>query len=457
MIVEKEIAKSENSTKLDISIRNMLLVAVPVCVGPLVSFILVLTDNIYASRLGINAMNGVATVGLVYITFVILGVGLGSGAQILIARRNGERNFQRAGITAANSFFIGLVLAVLIFITLRFVCPLFFRNWVESEEIRAVMDEFLRIRAWGALFYVPAVILGGFFIGIAQTKIVGITMGTSAVLNVVIGWILVFGKFGIEPMGVEGAAYATIISEFVSLFLILIYTFNSRHGKEYQLRSAFSSVPLHESVSILRLSGPLMLQLLLSLAIWTIFFFFIEKLGEKEMQASHIIRNCYLLALIAVMGFSQTTRTFISTLLAEKRAGEIPLVQKRLILLNFCGILVLGHGLILYPDFISSLFDADAEVMIYARNSMLVVFPAMLLFSVSSILLNTVEGSGNTLAGFLIELATTLFYFSFAYAVTIAWPQPVHFAWMADWIYFSCIGLFSWLYLRNGNWKYKEI
>ena len=442
---------------MDISYRNLLRIALPVCLGAFVQFILVFTDNFFLGKLGMNEMNGAAMVGLVYLTLAIIGVGLGGGTQILVARRTGEKNFERGGRTLANAFYLSLIIAVILFVLLYFVCPFFFNSWMKSQEIRGIMARFLDIRAWGVFFFVPAAVLNGFFVGISRPKIIAVSTGAAAIVNVLLCWLLVFGRAGFPQMGVEGAATATLISEFIGLVIILAYTFRSKFSAIYSIPHAFSTASFKDSPALLRISGPMMLQLLLSLAIWTIFFVFVEKLGEKQMQASHIIRSMYLLALISTMGFSQTTRTVVSTLMAENRLGDIKPALVRLAVLNFAGIVLLVHGLLLYPAAVAELFTKDPETIGYTVKCMAVVFPAMLISSVSSILLNTVEGSGNTLPGFLVELGTSVFYFTFAWWVTVVHPMPVHFAWMADWVYFGCIGLFAGLYLKFSNWRHTRV
>ena len=88
---------------------------------------------------------------------------------------------------------------------------------------------------------------------------------------------------------------------------------------------------------------------------------------------------------------------------------------------------------------------------------MRIIFPAMYIFAFTSILLATVEGSGNTVAGAIVEFATMTIYILFAWYITVKNPQPIHIVWTADYLYFICIGLFSWYFLRNGKWKYKIV
>ena len=87
----------------------------------------------------------------------------------------------------------------------------------------------------------------------------------------------------------------------------------------------------------------------------------------------------------------------------------------------------------------------------------MIVLPAMLTFSFTSILLATVEGSGNTVAGFAVEVGTVIVYLSSAYIMVYHWHWPIHLVWLADWVYFIALGFFSLLFLWNGKWKWKDV
>ncbi|MFN9801252.1 MAG: MATE family efflux transporter, partial [Bacteroidota bacterium] len=154
---------------------------------------------------------------------------------------------------------------------------------------------------------------------------------------------------------------------------------------------------------------------------------------------------------------STTTKTYVSGLIAEGRQGDLVPTIRKLILMNLTGIGLLTHGLILYPEFIAGLFTENAETIQLTVRSAWVVFPAVLVFGCTSILLGTVEGSGNTMAGFVIELITTLFYLAAAYFFAIERRDPVYLVWTAEYVYVVLIGVLSLLYLRNGKWKSTEV
>jgi Na+-driven multidrug efflux pump len=131
--------------------------------------------------------------------------------------------------------------------------------------------------------------------------------------------------------------------------------------------------------------------------------------------------------------------------------------MKRLMLLNLGGIVLMSHGLWLYPEWIARHFTTDAIVIKQTIDTMMIVLPAMLTFSFTSILLATVEGSGNTIAGFVVEIGTVFVYLSTAWIFIYQWHWPIHLVWLADWVYFIALGFFSMLFLWNGKWKWKEV
>lgn len=444
--------------QLDIGYRNLLAIALPLSLGAFVQFLVVLTDNVFLSRVGEQAINGAGNGGMLYITAIMLGVGLSAGLQIVIARRIGERKLREVGSWLGAALKLSVALAVVLYFVYRLLDSFLFHLILESPEILKVMKEFLAIRMLGLFVYVPALMFTGFYTGIARTGILTFSMGITAGLNILLDWVLIFGNWGAPALEHEGAAWATFIAEGVGLLFLIVYTHFHYGGGEFTLRTSIFERKRGQLLWLLKLSYPLMIQQVLALATWTVFYFLVEKIGSLELKVSHIVRNTYMLAFVTVMAVGYTTRTAISTLIAEKRQSELGTVMRRLIALNISGVLLLCHGLVLYPDFIAAVFfEVGTEGSEALVRSFRVVFIAIMIFSVTSVLLNTVEGSGRTWQAMRIELVTIITYILIVYQVTIVHPQPIHIVWMTDYIYFGVLGFLSLLYLWRSNWKYTAV
>jgi len=455
----------QHDERLDIRPWSMAKVALPVSLGIFVQFIVVLIDNYFVAQIDGNAMSAVAFVGLIYLTLAMIGVGLGNATQILVARRKGAGEYNLVGQVLGNSFWLAFLVGTIQFALLFFLMPRVIDSTIESHEVRHYMHEFITWRSIGFIVYTPLLVLDSFWSGIARTRVlIYMTLITSTV-TIGLDYALVFGNFGFPELGVEGAGIATVCAECAAFLFVLIYTIlrhnddvnRELHPEGYAVRKWLFKAPSHITASLVRLGGPIALQMVLSLGIWTVFYEFVESMGESELQASFIIRNMYTLAYISVGGFSTVAKTYISGLIAERRQGELHTVMKRLMFLNFCTIALLTHGLWLYPEWIAGHFTQDAHVIEQTVDTMMVVLPAMLTFAFTSILLATVEGSGNTLAGFAVEMCTVIIYVASAYVMIYNWHWPIHLVWLADWIYFIALGFFSMLFLWNGKWKWKEV
>lgn len=442
---------------LDISYKSLIKIALPLSLGAFVQFLVVLTDNVFLSQVGEDYLNGAGVASMLYITAIMFGIGLSSGTQIFIARKIGEGKDSEVGVWFGTGMRIALAMGVVLYGVFFLLDRYAYQHLIQSESVLLVMREFLSIRSIGLLVYIPLMVLNSLYIGSGKTTILSVSMGVTAGLNILFDYLLIFGIGVFPEMKHEGAALATLLSEIAGGIYLVSYTFWKYKNNSFGLLQGILKVKRGIGRRLMKLSLPLIAQQIVALSTWTTFFFFVEKVGGMELKVSNIVRSTYMLAFVTVMGVGYTTRTVISTLIAEKRQEELTTAMKRLILMNVSGVLLLCHGLILYPDVISQYFFKDTAGIEAMSDSLRVVFVAMLIFSFSSILFNTIEGSGRTKTGMLIEFSGVFAYILLVYHLTIRSPQPIHIIWMTDYLYFGIMGVLSFLFLWKSNWKYTEI
>lgn len=435
----------------------MLGVALPVSLGIFVEFIVVFTDNYFVSRIGENAMSAAAFVGLIYLTLTMIGVGMSNAVQILVARKRGEEKLQEVGEVVSNGLWLSVLIAFAQFAILFWLVPPLLDNVLSSQEIIAYMKAFIAFRAWGFFAHTPLLVLEAFWSGIARTRVMIYTVLITAGVNVVLDYGFVFGAWGFPNLGMPGAALATFLAESAALIFLLTYTLKHEVSRYYNVVHRLFSRVTRYTALLFRLGGPISLQMVLALGIWSVFYEFVESMGERELNSSFIVRNLYMLCYVSVGGFSTLTKTYVSGLIAEKRQHELVPVARYIMFMNFCGILLVSHGLWLYPEFIAGTFTDDPYTIAQAVDIMHIVLPAMLTFSCTSIMLAMVEGSGNTVAGFAVELLTTCAYIACAWCFVYELHWPIHLVWTADYVYFLLIGLLSLVFLWNGKWKHKVL
>jgi putative MATE family efflux protein len=446
-----------NNQSLDISTKGLLKVAIPISLGGFVQFIVVLTDNAFLSRVGMNVMNGAGLGSMLFITLIMLGIGLASGAQIIIARRNGSALYEQIGQVFSNTLLLSILLGFfLLGLMLCTMAPLF-NFLVDSDEVRGYMSSYMSIRFFGLAVYMPSLVITSLYMGIAKTRILIYSTLITAGVNLGLDWMLIFGEWGAPKLGIRGAAIATVVAEILNLIFLIVYLRRDNIWKKFSIWKYLRTLSFSESGRILNLSGPIMGQQVVALATWTVFFMFIEKLGEKELMSSQIVRFMYMMVFVTMMGVSQTTKTYVSGLIAEKRQDQLNKVLLKLVLLNLLGIAILSHGMLLYPRFITTIFSQDVDVIFLTEKSMFTVIFAFVLACFSSVFLNAVEGCGKTKIAMVIEIGASVSYVVLTYYVTVVSPKPIYLVWMNDYMYFGSIAIVSLLVLRFSNWKYVNV
>lgn len=444
-------------THLPITYRSLLKVMLPLSMGAFVEFLIIITDNYFLSQVSADALNGAGTSAMMYITATMVGMGLSTGGQILMARRYGKSDKEGVGYVFANGVLLMLLSAILMFGVLELITHFWLPSWLRSDSLLLVMQEFLDIRVFGIFFYSITMMFMAFHTGIAQTRILFVTALLAAGVNIFLDYTLIFGHFGADRMEHVGAASATLIAEMCACTFLVLYTFFAGYGKEYKLLHALRKLPLKKTKSILKISIPIMVQQVIALATWTLFFFMVEKTGDVPLKISHLIRSMYMLAFVSIMGIGQTTKTFVSAFISAHRQREFPVLFRRLIIISLFGVVVLCHGMVLYPQTIAAHFFDELPDQLLFVKTMQVVFVAMCIFASIVVWLNAIQGAGKTMLALGIEVLAVAVYLSLVYYFTIEHPVPVYRLWMTDYVYFGVIGVLSGLYLLFGKWRYHQI
>ena len=428
---------------------DLLRMAIPISLGTLLQFFVLLTDNFFLARLSEDAINGAGNAGLIYMTLEMVAVGSGAALQIVIARRMGEGN----RMAALQTFRTGVVIHLGMGLALTGIGLLLNSGLINATiadpDIREVFSAFFAIRLLGFIPFTALLAFNALYTGTAKTWPILVIGACSAGINIVLDAAWVEGWWGVEAIGATGAAWASLCAESTGFLVALLITLKAMP----EAFRPWTLLPLQELKAWWRLAYPLMGQFLTTVSTWTAFFFFVEKVGGLELKVSHITRNLFMLAFIVTQGMQQTTRTHVSGLLGGGRVEELDRTLKRITTLTVAGILFFCHGYVLYPDKLASIFFDDAEGTEAMVRTLHVLFVAVCTYSFTGIMLSTIQGSGATKVAFRVELIAVTVYMIVAASVTLVWPQPIWVIWRVELVYFSTIGLGSWLYLRKGLWR----
>ena len=442
--------------KKDISYKRIWLIAYPIILGSVAQNLINSTDTAFLGRVGEVALGAGALGGIFYLAVFMLGLGFGMGEQIIVARRYGEKRLKEIGSVVDHSFLFLMLLAVAAFVVLRFGSEEILRYGVKSKDISVGTMAFLDYRAFGIFAAFVNVGFRSFYVGLARTKVITYTTVFLALVNIVLDYLLIFGKFGFPEMGIAGAALASVIAEFSAMIYFIVYTAIYIRFADYAL---FKFQGLHwiKMQRILKVSFPTMMQQFISLSVWFIFFLFVEKIGKSSLAVSNIIRSIYVLLMVPIWGFATAVNTLVSYLIGAGRSDEVMRLIYRIILLCFVGVVVLVSLGIAFPRLLMSIYTNNLLLINMGIPVFHVVSIGALLLSIGFILFSAVSGTGKTNISLAIELTVLVIYLTYTYLIVEQWHGTVVLAWTAEWVYGSLLSLFSFIYLKSNRWKKVRI
>ncbi|MFT5859363.1 MAG: MATE family multidrug resistance protein [Flavobacteriaceae bacterium] len=441
---------------LNYSYRALLKVAIPLMASTFIQSIVLITDSSFLSRYDTLTFDAAGNGGLIFITMYMVLVGMNEGSQILMARRIGEAKTSLLPKIFGSSLLISSILAFILLTITWLILPEFIIENTRDATIGQMQIDYLQIRSFGLLPSVISLAIIAYFVSNGKTLVVLVSAALIAVTNIGLDYALIFGRFGSQEMGLEGAALASTLSDVIGCLFLIASLFFSKSAINHKLLQQLS-VRKESLLQLIKVGTPLMLQGTLALLTWTIFFFWIEQIGVFELTVSQNIRSLYFLAFVPILGFGAATKTYISQYIGTKNHDALPIIMRRMQLLTVLFLLILFHGAILYPEKLIALINPAQEFIEKSASILRFIFCSILLYGFVSIYFYSIAGSGNTRYIFIIEIIAVLIYLLFAYLFIKVLALDIYWIWSVEYIYFGIIGILSVLYLKLFNWKNKQL
>lgn len=439
-----------------ISTKRIGQIALPIMMGGIAQNVVNVTDTAFLGNLGDVEVGAAGNAGIMYFLAGHTCLGLATGLQIIIGRRNGEKNFSSIGKIVDQSLYLMIPLGLIMLAIFQFLGPTLLDGVVQSPNIQSAAKEYLNVRSYGILFAMIMFVFNAFYVGITRTKVIMIGTVLMSLTNVVLDYGLIFGNLGLPELGIEGAAYASVFAEVVAAIFIVLVTLFQPQNKQYGLFK-FSRPDLGILKQLFSISTPVMFQNFITIGSWFAFFMMIEWIGEEELAISHIVKSIYMVMMIPMFGLSTAANTITSNLIGEGKPDMVLPTSWRIVWMSIVLTIPLGIISFIFGDSLILLYTENTELLPAARATLNVINVSILFFCVAYVHFNSVTGTGNTVASLIMELINIVIYLSTTALLIQYFNPPVHIVWCAEFVYFTFLGFMAWGYLKYGKWKLKEI
>ncbi|MCW5908653.1 MAG: MATE family efflux transporter [Chitinophagales bacterium] len=437
--------------QLQATYKEIFRIATPLILGNVAWTFNGVFDTIFVGNLGKVELDAIGFAGVFYSVLFMMGFSFTRGTQLLIARRMGEGNKKEVGNIFDNTVLTLLAVSALLFVLIKVYSHNILTFMLHNADIISACDEFLNYRMWGLVPSYLSFIFIAFYSGIGKTQVLSVSIVIMTFLNIFLNYGLVYGKFGMPEMGIGGSGMATSISETIAIGVMFLGTLYKNRRQEFHLFGflKFDGVLLRQMVKI---SFPLMLQALVAVGGWLVFFARIETtLGKDALAVSSIYRQLILFFTIPTWSLGSTANTIISNLVGQRNIGDIKTAIRRISFVSLGFACVSSLLIFLFPDFCIGIFINrfdSVSLLPMAKESLPVIFVIFILMSFSNIVFNGVISVGDIFIALGIEVVVVILYIGY-FMILLSQPWAnVWWVWTAEWVYWVAMFTGSIMFLR---------
>lgn len=327
--------------------KRLFLLALPLAGQSILTFSVNLADNIMVGQLGDTAISGVYMANQWNNLLQKFVQGFCTASLVIATQYWGRQDTDSIKTISAMTAKFCLT-AGLVFFLMAFVFPEWLLGMYTTEaEVIKESTRYLRIVCFSYLFYCVTEVL---MASMRCVETVGIGLYTSIstlCINVVLNYLLIFGKFGMPKMGIQGAAVATLVARMVETAIMVYYV----KVKDKKLGLKLADILRHSRVLLkdyIRYGIPIFA----GSAMWginmTVQSSIIGRLGESAISAVSISNNMFEITSVAMYGVSSATGIIIGKTVGS---GDYELVKKyaKTLQLVFIG-MGIGTSILMYSS-----------------------------------------------------------------------------------------------------------
>jgi len=436
--------------------RELVHLSYPVVLTHISMTLMGVIDTAMVGRLGASQLAAVGFGGVWIWTVFTLFIGTANSVQTFVSQHWGAKDDRACGFWAWQGLHALLpatgVAAAVFFLQLDALLDLL----APSSAVRGFAEPYMAICAIGAVGLTTATVLSSFFMGIGDSRTPLYVTISAVGLNAFLDYALIFGSFGFPEWGVEGAALATVVSQWIQA-LVMLWMFTRRPlSTRYMTRVTRPNLAAMRR--LVRIGIPIGGQWCIEMLSFAVFLTVVARLGDASLAASQAFIALLSLSFMQAEGLG----VGVSTLVGKYIGAKDPTAANRsyrsaqiltLLLSSIVALLLIG-----FPNELLRIFSDDPEVLRLGAP-LLVVGALYQFFDAFAIVSDgALRGAGDTRNPFVVRLCLAWgLFLPLAWVLGIQLDGGLTAAWLAGALYVALLSAYLVLRFRSGAWRRPHI
>ncbi|OMP31131.1 MATE family efflux transporter [Mangrovimonas sp. DI 80] len=354
--------------------------AAPVMLGMLGHTFVSFVDNVMVGQLGTAELAAVSLGNSFMFIAMSLGIGFSTAITPLVAEADGAEDFQQGKSAFKHGLFLCTLLGILLFLVVYFSKPLMYLMKQPTEVVEYAMP-YLDLVAFSLIPLIVFQAFKQFSDGLSMTKYPMYATLLGNIVNVVLNYIFIFGKFGFPELGIVGAAYGTLASRFIMVAFLWMLLMKKEKSKAFVTHIKIFVLDRLMLRQLLKLGTPSAMQMFFEVAIFTGAIWLSGLLGKNPQAANQIALNLSSMTFMVATGLSVAAMIRVGNQKGLQNYTELRRIAFSIFLMGFIFAVIFGlffyafHGSLpkLYVDFNDAKNAMDNAEVVGIASTLLIV------------------------------------------------------------------------------------
>ena len=343
-------------------LRAMVALAVPVVLSELGWIAQGVVDTIMVGRLGPAAIGAVALGNAICYTPSLFGVGLLLGLDTLVAQAYGRNDHDECHRWLAQAVYLACIAAVPLMILIGLVSLLFSRFGI-TPEVAVPAATYLRRLLWGTLPLLLYAASRRYLQGVGQVRVITFTYLLANLVNWFGNWVLIYGKFGMPALGVNGSALSTVASRVLMAVVLMAFAWRYERTRGHPLFQHWAAPQAARLRKLMRLGLPAGGQILLEVGAWNLATFSVGYLTPVALATHQIVLNYASVTYMVPLGISAAAAVSVGHAVGAGDAARARRAGWMALALGTGFMLLAAITLVSIPRPLIELYTSDPRVL----------------------------------------------------------------------------------------------
>ena len=443
------------------SIKLLLKIALPLIITTSSQSIMQFVDRMFLAWYSADTLAACLPAGLMSFAIISFFMGTCGYTSVFVATYYGQKRYARLSVALWQGVILGLI-SGLIIAALTPVGSHIIMASNHDSVVKVLENQYFTILCLFGGFAIINNALAGFFTGQGKTAITMVVNLIGNIINIVLNYGLIFGKWGMPEMGIRGAAWATVIGGFCVMIMFLCIIFSPKINKKFKIGQLFG-FNKEASLRLIKYGIPNGFGFFVDIFSFSVFAFFTGNIDKISLAASNIVLTLQTISFLPLLGLAISAQILMGQYVGKKQPEYGIKSTYNALKLGAVYLVLIISSFLIFSDFWLGLFagaDAGDQMMAVIKQAKPLLYLLCIFVWGDLIFLcfgDAIRGAGDTkfhmkamvFSSVLLVIGSYVIVDVLGLGIKAAWGWIVFYAWITGVI-------MLWRFL-SGRWRNIDI